>query len=127
LFLYCLRTHRYAKFLLLRKHHLELQHPIPPLDIALMWTSHMSCSGLYAADCQQSLQRLFLDLPGAGASPWIERDVTGPWRFHWTDTQRAWLDEFEGRFGQAPYARLLGVQGLMQGWGTSRLCAADCR
>lgn len=33
---------------------------------------------------------------GAGASLWLERDVSGPWRFHWTDTQRAWLDEFEG-------------------------------
>lgn len=57
-------TTRYAKFLLLRKHHLELQHPIPPLDIALMWASHMSTSGMYAADCQQLLQRMFLDLPG---------------------------------------------------------------
>lgn len=56
---------RYAKFLLLRKHHLELQHPIPPLDIALMWSSHMSASGLYAADCQQLLQRSFSDMPGA--------------------------------------------------------------
>lgn len=55
---------RYAKFLLLRKHHLELQHPIPPLDIALLWSSHMSASGMYAADCQQLLQRPFLDLPG---------------------------------------------------------------
>jgi hypothetical protein len=58
------RMHRYAKFLLLRKHHLELQHPIPPLDIALMWASHMSASGLYASDCQQLLQRSFSDMPG---------------------------------------------------------------
>jgi hypothetical protein len=73
----------------------------------------MSCSGLYAADCQQSLQRLFLDLPGAGASPWIERDVTGPWRFHWTDTQRAWLDEFEGM--QGPCTRVFQWLGCVQG------------
>jgi hypothetical protein len=33
---------------------------------------------------------------GAGASLWLERDSSGPWRFHWTDTQRAWLDEFDG-------------------------------
>lgn len=59
---------RYAKFLLLRKHHLELQHPIPPLDIALLWSSHMSASGMYAADCQQLLQRPFLDLPGGSES-----------------------------------------------------------
>jgi len=38
---------RYAKFLLLRKHHLELGHPIPPMDVSLIWSSHMSCSGLY--------------------------------------------------------------------------------
>jgi hypothetical protein len=68
LLLPCIHICRYAKFLLLRKHHLELQHPIPPLDIVLMWSSHMSASGLYAADCQQLLQRTFLDLPGALAA-----------------------------------------------------------
>ncbi|WIA29814.1 hypothetical protein OEZ86_012287 [Tetradesmus obliquus] len=89
---------RYAKFLLLRKHHLELQHPIPPLDVALMWSAHMSVGGEYARDMLQLLQRPFADMPGAGASPWLERDASGPWRFHWADTQRAWLEEFEEPF-----------------------------
>jgi hypothetical protein len=31
---------------------------------------------------------------GASASPWLERDASGPWRFHFTDTQRAWRQEF---------------------------------
>jgi hypothetical protein len=55
---------RYAKFLLLRKHHLELQHPIPPIDVALVWTAHMSVSGEYARDMLQLLQRPFTDMPG---------------------------------------------------------------
>lgn len=57
---------RYAKFLLLRKHHLELQHPIPPLDVALMWSSHMSASAAYVQDMQQLLGYTFLDMPGRG-------------------------------------------------------------
>lgn len=46
-------------------------------------------------------------LPGASASLWLERDVSGPWRFHWTYTQRAWLDEFGGKNSHSVSADVL--------------------
>lgn len=55
---------RYARFLLLRKHHLELAHPLPPLDVTLMWATHMSVSGTYDTDCRRLFGCPFLDMPG---------------------------------------------------------------
>lgn len=60
--------HRYAKFLLLRKARLDLDHPVPCADVALMWHTHRSVSGTYAGDCMALLGRLFEDMPGAAVS-----------------------------------------------------------
>ena len=59
---------RYAKFLLLHKHRLDLVHPVPTADISLMWHAHMSNSGTYGAECLELLGRLFEDLPGGQVS-----------------------------------------------------------
>jgi hypothetical protein len=59
---------RYAKFLLLRKARLDLDHPVPCADVALMWHTHRSVSGTYAGDCMALLGRLFEDMPGAAVS-----------------------------------------------------------
>eukprot|EP00877_Chromochloris_zofingiensis_P001505 jgi/Chrzof1/11355/Cz05g33160.t1 len=82
---------RYAKFLLLRKHRLDLSHAIPALDIVLMWHTHMSGSAAYHKDCLEILGRYFEEREDSAT---LDRTATGPWRFHFNETKKVWEEEF---------------------------------
>jgi hypothetical protein len=103
-----------------------MAHPVPMLDVVLMWHTHMSASGPYASDCHELFGRVIEERPaparrpsaaggdggGAAAAPASEleagvsvatrdRAAPGAWRFHYLETKRVWTEEFREAFAPA--------------------------